>query len=124
MAGRRWSRAASHRSGRASEHVVHPDQEPPAGDHPDRDKGPNQDREQKEEEPLAPSQVCWFACPHEVLVRWPKRSVGESGVPVFALTQRQRAKWLIYARACPLTARLCSTLSSSKGSMPHHLTLS
>src|SRR3954453_21843842 len=56
----------SHRPGGAGEHVVHPDQEPPAGDHPHRDEGPDDDREQNEQEPLAPPErICRTACVHE-----------------------------------------------------------
>ena len=51
-----------------------------------------------------------------------QRSVGERREPVFAPTQEsERVKWLIYARACPRTVRMCNKLNSSKGSMPHHL---
>ena len=39
----------------AGEHVVHPDQEAPAGDHPDGDERPDQDSQDEEGQQLARS---------------------------------------------------------------------
>src|SRR5829696_7035167 len=51
----------SHRTRRAGEHVVEPDEEPPSGDDADGDERPDHHGKQEEQQPLAaPPRTCWI----------------------------------------------------------------